>query len=1054
MNFDVKFSTNSQKFKTTLGTGEKSFKSGMQIDNTVGVPVVHDDHTLLTNRDAADQHPMSAITGLTEALAGKDALGAAAGVQSALNTHMLDGTAHITAAERETWNKKVVEAAALQSNIDAHAGNTTIHVTASDKKAWNGKEDAGTAETAVTAHNTDAEAHSDIREAITEKISQADLQSGIDAALAQAKASGEFDGKDGAQGIQGEKGTDGKDGADGHSPVVTASKNGTTTTISVDGAAIATINDGEKGADGAQGKDGATGADGKTPVKGTDYWTDADKSEIVADAKEAIDLSSYAEKTELENYLPLTGGTCTGGVTAPSFQTGTDNAAYFQTKKMRGEGNADTYYHAVDWGYANHDVVDFHEYGGIWRFFKNTGGKSNSGTLVGSIQSNGWNGGAALTGTPTAPTAAAGTNTTQIATTEFVQTALAGVDTSGTADSAVSTHNTDTSAHSDIRAAIPTKTSQITNDSGYITAADVPEGAAASNTTPKMDGTAAAGSETAFARGDHVHPTDTSRASASDLTSHMGDTTAHITAAERTAWNAKESGGAAAAVQSNLDTHAANTTLHITADERTAWNAKEAGGAAAAVQSNLDTHTADTTAHVTADERTAWNAKQAAITGAASTIATSDLTASRVMVTNTSGKAAASSITTTKLGYLSGVTSSIQTQLNAKLPKTGGTLTGGLTMDTNNAITFTNGDGNSTADMFNLNDMFAHGEGVGILTSGQGGNLTYLDVVDGGIYIGDDCDNNIQIHGVKTPAADADAANKSYVDTAVSGVSSSVTELSKKVSSKGDMFRDVYDPDKDGCVLDADNAKKLKTAVDITVGSKTNSFNGSSGISFTLADIGAAASSALTSHTGDTTVHITAAERTAWNAKADASKYLPLTGGTIAGGLVTDSNNGYIDLGGEGYLDMASSVFESVTGGLLSDANGNANIVATEGGYVFVGDDSANPIQIKNVATPTEDNDAANKAYVDASKPTTTTISLSTTWTGSASPYTQTVTVSGGTSTCKVDLQPDATAFAHMVSVGCNALFIVNNSGTFTAYAIGAKTTTALSIQATVTEVS
>ena len=42
-------------------------------------------------------------------------------------------------------------------------------------------------------------------------------------------------------------------------------------------------------------------------------------------------------------------------------------------------------------------------------------------------------------------------------------------------------------------------------------AGDVPEGAAASSTTPKMDGTAAVGTETAFARGDHVHPTDTSR---------------------------------------------------------------------------------------------------------------------------------------------------------------------------------------------------------------------------------------------------------------------------------------------------------------------------------------------------------------------------------------------------------------------------------------------------------------------------------------------------------------------------------------------------------------
>lgn len=36
-------------------------------------------------------------------------------------------------------------------------------------------------------------------------------------------------------------------------------------------------------------------------------------------------------------------------------------------------------------------------------------------------------------------------------------------------------------------------------------------GASASSTTPAMDGTADAGSETAYARGDHVHPTDTSR---------------------------------------------------------------------------------------------------------------------------------------------------------------------------------------------------------------------------------------------------------------------------------------------------------------------------------------------------------------------------------------------------------------------------------------------------------------------------------------------------------------------------------------------------------------
>ena len=55
------------------------------------------------------------------------------------------------------------------------------------------------------------------------------------------------------------KGDPGTAGKDGHSPVVTATKSGKTTTISVDGAAIATVEDG------ADGKPGTDGADGVTP---------------------------------------------------------------------------------------------------------------------------------------------------------------------------------------------------------------------------------------------------------------------------------------------------------------------------------------------------------------------------------------------------------------------------------------------------------------------------------------------------------------------------------------------------------------------------------------------------------------------------------------------------------------------------------------------------------------------------------------------------------------------------------------------------------------------
>ena len=96
-------------------------------------------------------------------------------------------------------------------------------------------------------------------------------------------------------------------------------------------------------------------------------------------------------------------------------------------------------------------------------------------------------------------------------------------------------------------------------------------GAPPSSSTPVMNGTAAVGTETSFARGDHVHPTDTSR--------------------------------------------------------------------------------------------------QATITGAATTVTSNNLTASRALISNSSGKIAVSDITSTELGYLDDVTSNIQTQLNSKLDK-------------------------------------------------------------------------------------------------------------------------------------------------------------------------------------------------------------------------------------------------------------------------------------------------------------------------------------------------------------------------------------------------
>jgi len=63
--------------------------------------------------------------------------------------------------------------------------------------------------------------------------------------------------------------------------------------------------------------------------------------------------------------------------------------------------------------------------------------------------------------------------------------------------------------------------------------------------------------------------------------------------------------------------------------------------------------------------QTQINSKQATITGAATTIDDADLTASRALVSDGSGKVAISAVTSTEIGYLDGVTSAIQTQLNA-----------------------------------------------------------------------------------------------------------------------------------------------------------------------------------------------------------------------------------------------------------------------------------------------------------------------------------------------------------------------------------------------------
>jgi predicted nuclease with TOPRIM domain len=70
--------------------------------------------------------------------------------------------------------------------------------------------------------------------------------------------------------------------------------------------------------------------------------------------------------------------------------------------------------------------------------------------------------------------------------------------------------------------------------------------------------------------------------------------------------------------------------------------------------------------NLTGDAQFQLDAKAPAITGAASTVTSLDLSANALLITNSSGKIAASGVSSAKASYLSDVTSSIQTQLDAK----------------------------------------------------------------------------------------------------------------------------------------------------------------------------------------------------------------------------------------------------------------------------------------------------------------------------------------------------------------------------------------------------
>jgi len=212
--------------------------------------------------------------------------------------------------------------------------------------------------------------------------------------------------------------------------------------------------------------------------------------------------------------------------------------------------------------------------------------------------------------------------------------------------------------------------------------------------------------------------------------------------------------GVTSAIQTQLDAKNATITGSATTIDTESLTANRAvisnGSQKIAVSDVTDTELGYLDG-VSSNVQTQLNAKQATITGAATTIDTEDLTASRALTSNGSGKVEVSAVTSTELGYLDGVTSAIQTQLDAKQ-------TSDADLTAIAALANTDGNlivGNGSTWVAESGATARTSLGLGTIATQAANNVS----VTGG-----------SITGLGEPSANSDASTKSYVDQAVAGL--------------------------------------------------------------------------------------------------------------------------------------------------------------------------------------------------------------------------------------------------------------------------------------------
>ena len=218
-------------------------------------------------------------------------------------------------------------------------------------------------------------------------------------------------GDTGAKGEAGVKGQDGVKGADGITPTLRV---GTVTTLAAGSNATVTMSEnnnvytlnfgipkGNKGDTGASGGSGETTVVNPTITIGTVTSGDTASATITGDSPNytlnlVLPKGDKGDKgdtgeagsggdVDLTGYAELTGATFTGNISSPIVAA----TRYFVTPTLVGEGDDSKYFHRVVFGHRNFDKMEFHEYGGLFRFLENKNGGVNDGRLLFQISASG-----------------------------------------------------------------------------------------------------------------------------------------------------------------------------------------------------------------------------------------------------------------------------------------------------------------------------------------------------------------------------------------------------------------------------------------------------------------------------------------------------------------------------------------------------------------------------------------------------------------------------------------------------------------------------------------